>query len=256
MFQINHCLFIAFLSLASATLYPYDSPSRQIKTLDGLWKFRLSPPNNPDLGFNESWFSSPFEGPDILDMPVPASYNDITVSSEVRDFLGWAWYQRSFQLTEDWEGRRLVLRFGSVHHTARVFLNGQEVGGHTGGHMAFEMDVTEAVIIPGLNLLTVAVNNTLTDESLPQGEVVWKNSSDMYPPGFATMETSFDFFNYAGIHRSVILYSTSNKAFISDVSTSTNVSSDLERPLFLPWWIGMVHLPLLGWLEPVQPLSG
>ena len=80
-------------------------------------------------------------------MPVPASYNDITVSSEVRDFLGWAWYQRSFQLTEDWQGKRLVLRFGSVHHTARVFLNGQEVGGHTGGHMAFEMPVTEAVIV-------------------------------------------------------------------------------------------------------------
>ena len=229
MFQIYHCLFIAFLSFTSGTLYPYDSPSRQIKSLDGLWKFRLSPSNNPDLGFNESWFSSPFEGPDILDMPVPASYNDITVSREVRDFLGWAWYQRSFQLTEDWQGKRLVLRFGSVHHTARVFLNGQEVGGHTGGHMAFEMPVTEAVIVPGLNLLTVAVNNTLTDVTLPQGEWVWKNSSEMYPPGFATMETSFDFFNYAGIHRSVILYSTSNAAFISDVSTSTNVSSDLSE---------------------------
>ena len=63
-------------------------------------------------------------------MPVPASYNDITVSSEVRDFLGWAWYQRWLQLTKDWEGcRRIMPRFGSVHHTARVFLNEQEVGG-------------------------------------------------------------------------------------------------------------------------------
>ena len=105
MFQIYHCLFIAFLSFTSGTLYPYDSPSRQIKTLDGLWKFRLSPSNNPDLGFNESWFSSPFEGPDILDMPVPASYNDITVSSIVRNILGWTRYQRLFQLTEDWQCR-------------------------------------------------------------------------------------------------------------------------------------------------------
>ena len=87
--------------------------------------------------------------------------------------------------------------------------------------MASEMSVTEVVIIPGFKL-----------------------------------PTSFEFFNYAGIHWSVIPLSTSNGAFISDISTSTNVSSDLERPLFLPWWIGMVHLPLLGWLEPVQPLSG
>ena len=73
----------------------------------------------------------PFEGPDILDMPVPASYNDIMVSSsEVRDFLGWACYQRLLQLAKDWEGSwRIMPGFGSVHHTARVFLNGQEVGG-------------------------------------------------------------------------------------------------------------------------------
>ena len=229
MFRTNCFLVTAFFSLTSATLYPYDSPIRQTKSLDGLWKFRLSPPNNPEVGFDESWFSSPFEGPDVLDMPVPASYNDITVSSDVRDFLGWAWYQTSFHLTRDWEGKRLVLRFGSVHHAARVFLNGMEVGGHTGGHMAFEMVVTEVVLVPGLNLLTVAVNNTLTDVTLPQGEWTWKNSSDMYPPGYATMETYFDFFNYAGIHRSVILFSTSNEAFISDVTTLTTVTSDLSQ---------------------------
>ena len=147
MIQINCYLCIFFFSFVSATLYPYDSPSRQIKNLDGLWKFRLSPLNDPDAGFNEAWFLTPFEGPDILDMPVPASYNDITVSSEVRDFIGWAWYQRSFQLTQDWEGKRLLLRFGSVHYTARVFLNGQEVGGHTGGHMAFEIQVSVVTVV-------------------------------------------------------------------------------------------------------------
>ena len=93
------------------------------------------------------------------------------------------------------------------------------------------MQVDEAVMIPGLNLLTVAVNNTLTDVTLPQGELVRKDDPDMYPEGYTTMETFFDFFNYAGIHRSVILYSTSNEAFISDVTTSTKVSFDLSEAI-------------------------
>ena len=225
-------LLLALVPLASCILYPHESPTRQAKVLDGLWRLRLSPRDDPDVGFRELWAGERWEAGEAMDMPVPASYNDITTNTSVRDFLGWAWYQRTLQLTRAWEGRRLVLRFGSVHHTARVFLNGQEVGGHQGGHMAFEMVVTEAAILPGVNLLTVAVNNTLTEVTVPQGEWVWRNESEMYPPGYATLETGFDFFNYAGIHRSVVLYSTSTEAFITDISTSTVVSSDLSLATF------------------------
>ena len=52
------------------------------------------------------------------------------------------------------------------------------------------------------NLLTVAVNNTLTRFTVPQGEYRWQSEAGGYPPGYSTLEYSFDFFNYAGIHRS------------------------------------------------------
>ena len=53
-------------------------------------------------------------------MPVPSSYNDIGVSSAVRDFLGWAWYEREFFVPQRWKSDNLEvkLRFGSVHYTA------------------------------------------------------------------------------------------------------------------------------------------
>ena len=51
------------------------------------------------------------------------------------------------------------------------------------------------------NLLTVAVNNTLTRFTVPQGYTKWGVEAQGYPAGYSTLEYNFDFFNYAGIHR-------------------------------------------------------
>merc|ERR1719234_1051929 len=218
---------LLLLHQSSAILFPRDSGSRESKSLDGLWKFKLSPKDDPDIGFRESWYSAPLQGDDVLLMPVPSSYNDITTDSAVRDFLGWAWYDHHFYAPPGWQNKRVVLRFGSVHYTAVVFLNGVEVGGHSGGHMAFEMEVTGSLHWSlQQNRLTVAVNNTLTLDTVPQGMYVWQEESDMYPAGYSTLDTSFDFFNYAGIHRSVLLYTTPEEAHISDIWFNTEVADD------------------------------
>lgn len=59
----------------------------------------------------------------VLDMPVPASYNDITQDAALRDFIGWVWYDREVQVPSRWiadEGTRLVLRVGSAHYYSIV----------------------------------------------------------------------------------------------------------------------------------------
>lgn len=45
-----------------------------------------------------------------------------------------------------------------------------------------------------------------------------------YPPGYFVLETTFDFFNYAGIHRPVKLYTTP-VVYLSDITITTNQSS-------------------------------
>ena len=95
--------------------------------------------------------------------------------------------------------------------------------------MAFEMEVTDTLVWSlRPNRLTVAVNNTLSLDTVPQGMFMWQEESDMYPSGYSTMETFFDFFNYAGIHRSVLLYTTPKEAHISDISFNSEVSEDLK----------------------------
>ena len=88
-----------------------------------------------------------------------------------RDYVGWAWYDTQFFVFQGWQDSRVMLRsvfirdcihnnavlvklyskvntitrFGSVHYTAMVYLNGQFVTGHSGGHLPFEADVTDVL---------------------------------------------------------------------------------------------------------------
>ena len=49
--------------------------------------------------------------------------------------------------------------------------------------------------------LTVAVNNTLTKHTIPQGSWDWYDENNEKPADYFKMDYTFDFFNYAGIDR-------------------------------------------------------
>lgn len=55
---------------------------------------------------------------DVIDMPVPASYNDVTESRQLRDFVGWVWYDRTFYVPASWKGKRVVIRCDSAHYNS------------------------------------------------------------------------------------------------------------------------------------------
>ncbi len=69
-----------------------------------------------DLVFN-------FQTGAVLQMPVPSSYNDIYTDTKLRDFVGWAWYDRQFyvsQFLKPVNHSRLVFRVDSAHYEAKV----------------------------------------------------------------------------------------------------------------------------------------
>lgn len=91
---------------------------------------------------------------------------------------------------------------------------------HVGGHLPFESEIPNN---PKRYRLTVAVNNTLTDQTLPPGDITVHDGSDpMYPKGYTEQTTHFDFFNYAGIHRPVLLYTTPT-TWIDDLTVTYQV---------------------------------
>jgi len=199
-------------------LTPRESESRELKDLSGLWRFKRDLHNE---GLDQKWFLQPLRGD--LEMPVPASYNDITTDNDLRMHLGLVWYERDVFVPPSWAGNRIVLRFGSVTHQSHVYINGRFCMSHQGGFLPFEAEVG-ALLKPGeSNRITVAADNRLTWQTLPTGEIKTFNDAD-HPPGYTVQESHFDFFNYAGIHRAVYLYTTP-KAHLADITTRTTLEN-------------------------------
>jgi len=199
-------------------LHPRESESRELKSLDGLWRFKRDRLNE---GLDREWFRAPLQAE--LEMPVPASYNDITTDNELRTHIGLVWYERDVFVPAGWNGQRIVLRFGSVTHQAHVFINGQHTVTHHGGFLPFEAEVGHMLKLGESNRITVAVDNRLSWQTFPLGEVKTLDDAD-HPPGYTIQEYHFDFFNYAGIHRSVLLYTTP-WAHLDDITTRTTLDN-------------------------------
>ncbi|KAM4726546.1 beta-glucuronidase [Anableps anableps] len=219
--------FDAVLLLDTGMLFPRESSSRELKELNGLWAFRADRSPNRNQSFEKAWYKSRLAetGP-VIDMPVPASYNDITQDPTLRDFIGWVWYEREVTVPARWitdHAIRVVLRVGSAHYYSIVWVNGVKVTEHEGGHLPFEAEIgTLLRKDPTMPCrITIAVNNTLTLHTLPPGTIQYMTDRTRYPAGFFVQNINFDFFNYAGIHRPVLLYTTP-KAYVDDITVITD----------------------------------
>jgi len=108
-----------------------------------------------------------------------------------------------------------VLHFESATHRATVWVNDVEVVSHEGGYTPFEADISDHVTAGQQVRITALVNNTLHWQSIPPGVI------EDTPAG-KRQRYWHDFFNYAGIHRSVWLYAT-DPAHITDVTITTDL---------------------------------
>jgi beta-glucuronidase len=191
-------------------LRPQDGPTRERRRLDGLWRFVR---DDQGVGRAQEWWRSPLQG--SREMPVPASYNDITTDAALRNHVGDVWYQTTARVPRGWAGERVVLRFDSATHRAVVWVDDTQVVAHEGGYTPFEADIT-ALATPGAELrITVVVDNRLSWQSIPPGVV--EHGSD------GPRQIYYhDFFNYAGLHRSVWLYATP-RTHLSDLRVVTGL---------------------------------
>lgn len=67
------------------------------------------------------------------------------------------WYHRTFQVSSNWRGRRVLLHFGAIDWRAQIWLNGVALGEHSGGYLPFSFDITPHLDWNRPNELRVAV---------------------------------------------------------------------------------------------------
>jgi beta-glucuronidase len=184
-------------------LYPQLGSTREVTSLDGIWEVAYDPAR---AGISKGYPERMPAGSE--EVAVPASLNEQVTGSEKYNYMDWVWYFRRFEVPAAWHESRVFLRFGSVNYRAEVFLNGKKLGEHQGGYMPFEFEISDALKLPGKNLLAVRVDNLLDNCTIPQGNLDpdvggvanWRR--DNYP------DVHYDFFPFTGIHRPVTLYTT------------------------------------------------
>jgi beta-glucuronidase len=184
-------------------LFPIETETREVKDLSGIWDFKR-------------------DGEDsFILMPVPASYNDITQDITLRDYVGKVWYRKRVFIPNIWKEKRVFIRIGSAAHFSEVYVNNVKAIEHRGGFLPFEGEISSLIKYGEENEILISVDNTLSWDILPPGELKIIND-EMHPKGYKVLEYYFDFFNYSGIHRPVLLYTTPI-TYIKDIKVETDI---------------------------------
>lgn len=143
--------------------------------IDGEWHFTYDDEN---VGLAEGWFDGR-----PLGMRITVPFPPESVASGIGDtgFHPVLWYRREIttQHLDDLgyqDGMRLLVHFGAVDYRAEVWLNGENVGSHEGGHTPFTLDLTNALKRNDgvVHVLTVRAEDDPHDLTQPRGKQDWK----------------------------------------------------------------------------------
>lgn len=103
---------------------------------------------NSYINLNGMWQYAIVRGeslPDKIDGEILVPFSPECELSGVHRTVGpedTLWYVKNFSLPADFNIGRVLLHFGAVDQIAEVYLNGIEVGSHTGGYTPFSIDIT------------------------------------------------------------------------------------------------------------------
>jgi len=161
------------------------------KVLNGNWRAK---PDPRDAGVADRWFLPGNSGKGNTgweETPVPSCWN---CDPRYERYEGVFWYSTDFQAPEAGAPHLndTALLFLGVNYRCRVWINGNEAGAHEGGFLPFEINFPAGALRES-NRLVLRVDNIRSAEQIP-GE-------------------NFDWMNYGGITRDVILEARNARRF-------------------------------------------
>ena len=138
--------------------YFEEHHKREVRTLGGAWRFLI----DPDKSGEEKGWQKALPTKDMV--TVPSMWNN---EMGLLEYEGAAWYEKRFYTA----GGCLRFYFGAVMTAADVWFDGEYLGSHYGGFCEFSFIVRD--VAEGEHTLTVRVDNTIDEQSIPQKHVDW-----------------------------------------------------------------------------------
>lgn len=138
--------------------------------LCGAWQFAY---DDDDVGRDQGWFqqTEPFQ--QTITVPFPPESRASGIGDPAPHPI--VWYRRAINLAPEHRRQRLLLHFGAVDYAAAVWVNGQLVAEHEGGHTPFSADITGALRDQAEEQVIVvrAVDHPM-DLEQPRGKQDWE----------------------------------------------------------------------------------
>jgi beta-galactosidase/beta-glucuronidase len=153
----------------------FQRTSLNWNTLDGPWSFTF---DDKDEGLSSQWHKNSLEGKPSHQIIVPYAFQTPASGVNLIEAHEVMWYERRITdirtADEKQKGNRLLLRFGAVDYECSVWVNGVLVGGHRGGHVPFDIDISDA-LADGVTeaRLTLRVRDSPYDMTQPRGKQFW-----------------------------------------------------------------------------------
>ena len=138
--------------------------------LNGLWNYAIT---------ESSAESFKSEGRILVPFAVESSLSGVGRRITKDDAL---WYEKSFSIPKDWEGKNVLLHFGAVDWQAEVYINDQQVGEHKGGYDPFSFDITPYLKKSGKQTVKLKVQDATDNGFQARGKQCIINTGIWYTP--------------------------------------------------------------------------
>jgi len=135
--------------------------------LNGTWQFAY---DDADAGLGERWP----ENPGKFDRQIVVPFAPESEMSGIGDtgFHPVLWYRRTFAAPAT--AGRVLLHFGAVDYRASVWVNGDLVATHEGGHTPFTADITASLKSGAEQVVVVRAEDRPGDVTQPRGKQDWQ----------------------------------------------------------------------------------
>ncbi|TDT47363.1 beta-galactosidase [Maribacter spongiicola] len=195
--KLNYSVLLCFTFLISCTQKEDKINSRTKQNINNSWFYLAHATEEIDSARAQLDWTS-------IDLPHTWNNEDV-LDSEPGYRRTTSWYKKDILLNEVYENDTYLLYFEGSNITTTVYVNGEEAGGHIGGYIGFEIDIT-TFIKTGTNEIYVKVDNGYNPDIIPSQKS--------------------DFFIYGGITRDVWLITKPKQSIGKIKLTTPNVSQE------------------------------
>ncbi|MFA9190843.1 sugar-binding domain-containing protein [Flavobacterium sp. FZUC8N2.13] len=183
-------LFFVIVLLAFSFAVPAQEFNRKKYSFNSDWKLKQGDfAQAKEANFNDKNWQS-------VTLPFAFNQNEAFKKDITQLTTGIVWYRKKFKLPEGIVDKKVFIEFEGIRQGGTVYVNGQKVGLHENGVMAFGYDISSLLkSYPAENTITLRIDND------------WKYKEQETGSTFQWNNNNFNA-NYGGIPKNVYLHVT------------------------------------------------